>query len=162
MHPDFVPTLHLVCGKIAAGKSTLTQALAARPGTVLVSEDEWLSTLYPGEIVVLADYVRCMNRLRSVMGPHVQQLLRAGLSVVLDFPANTRASREWMRTLFTGADAAHCLHYLDVSDAECKARLRRRNEEGVHRYQTSDAEFDEITSYFVPPSADEGFNIVLA
>lgn len=43
-------TLHLVCGKIAAGKSTLTSELARAQNTVLISEDKWLSTLYPGEI----------------------------------------------------------------------------------------------------------------
>ncbi|WP_246504100.1 ATP-binding protein [Plastoroseomonas arctica] len=31
-------TLHLLCGKIASGKSMLAAQLAARPGTLLVSE----------------------------------------------------------------------------------------------------------------------------
>ncbi|MBP2497615.1 putative kinase [Methylobacterium sp. PvP062] len=37
-------------------------------------------------------------------------LLRLGLSVVLDFPANTVASRARMRTLFEAAGVAHRLH----------------------------------------------------
>jgi hypothetical protein len=32
--------------------------------------------------------------LRGVMGRHIENLLRAGNSVALDFPANTRASRQ--------------------------------------------------------------------
>ncbi len=48
----------------------------------------------PGEIASLADYVRCTGRLRGAMGRHIENLLRAGNSVVLDFPANTRASRQ--------------------------------------------------------------------
>ncbi|MBO9542535.1 ATP-binding protein [bacterium] len=154
------PTLHLVCGKIAAGKSTLTRKLAAAPKTVLISEDEWLNRLYPGEISALADYVRCTTRLRDAMSGHIEQLLRAGLSVVLDFPANTRGSRQWMRELVEKVQATHCLHYLDVSDEECKARLRLRNETGAHEFKTSDAEFDAITKYFVPPFPDEGFTVV--
>lgn len=154
--------LHLVCGKIAAGKSTLTAQLASAPMTVLVSEDAWLSALYPGEIASLADYVRCTGRLRGVMGVHIEALLRAGLSVVLDFPANTPASRNWMRAIFTNAGAAHCLHYLNVPDEECKRRLRQRNAGGLHAFQTSDAQFDEITRYFVAPTADEGFNVIEA
>lgn len=47
------PTLHLLCGKIAAGKSTLAKHLAARPATVLISEDHWNSTLFPDEIDLL-------------------------------------------------------------------------------------------------------------
>lgn len=155
-----LPTLHLVCGKIAAGKSTLTSRLAAAPKTVLISEDEWLSQLFPGEITTLHDYVRCTARLRGPMGVHVEHLLRAGNSVVLDFPANTIDSRQWMREIFKNAGSAHCLHYLDVSDEECKARLRRRNEDGSHRFTTSEAEFDAISRYFVAPSPEEGFNVV--
>lgn len=62
------PTLHLICGKIASGKSTLAGRLASEPKTVLISEDEWLSRLYPGEITTLTDYVRFASRLRDVMG----------------------------------------------------------------------------------------------
>jgi len=39
----------------------------------------------------VADYARYLRRLRDAMGPHIQVLLKAGLSVVLDFPANTPA-----------------------------------------------------------------------
>jgi uncharacterized protein (TIGR02246 family) len=155
-----VPTLHLVCGKIASGKSTLSRRLAAEPKTVLISEDEWLSRLYPDSIITLTDYVKCTAKLRDAMGIHIEQLLRAGNSVVLDFPANTLESRQWMRDIFMKAGVANCLHYLDVSDEECKARLRCRNEDGSHRFNTSEVEFDTITSYFVAPSSCEGFNII--
>ena len=155
------PTLHLVCGKIAAGKSTLTVALGQLPRTIVVAEDEWLARLYPGEQTSLADYVRNSSRLRSVMGPHVVGLLRAGVSVVLDFPANTLASRAWMRGLFEAAGAAHQLHHLDVTDEVCKARLRQRNEEGRHAFTVTDEEFDLFTSYFVAPMPEEGFDVIV-
>lgn len=150
-------TLHLLCGKIAAGKSTLARRLASAPATILVSEDDWLSSLYPGEINALEDYVRCSGRLRAVMGPHVAALLRSGRSVVLDFPANTLASRRWMRGIVETSGAAHVLHYLDVPDQVCMARLQRRNLEGDHAYAPTDADFALFTSHFVPPSPDEGF-----
>ena len=57
-------------------------------------------------------------------------------------------------------EADHCLHFLDVPDEVCKARLRARNAAGTHDFAASDAEFDLITSYFVPPSEAEGFRIV--
>ena len=157
--PEQEPILHLVCGKIAAGKSTLAARLAEKPGTVLISEDHWLSRLYPGEIHSLEDYVRYSERLGGVMARHVQSLLRAGLSVVLDFPANTLKQRQRLREIITGAGVGHQLHFLDLPDAVCKARLRKRNEQGSHDFAASDAEFDLFTSYFVAPMPDEGFNI---
>ena len=154
-------TLHLVCGKIAAGKSTLTAQLGQCPGTIVVAEDAWLSQLYPGQQTSLADYVRNSARLRSVMGPHLVALLRAGVSVVLDFPANTPASRAWMRGLFAQAGVAHQLHHLDVADEICKARLRQRNQEGRHVFTVTDEEYDLFSSYFVAPTPDEGFDMIV-
>lgn len=155
------PTLHLLCGKIAAGKSTLAKRLAAQPATVLISEDHWNSTLFPDELKTIEDYARYSARVRAAMGPHVVSLLKAGLSVVLDFQANTLAVRGWMRTLIDGANAAHELHFLDLPDDTCKRRLRERNAQGEHPYQASDADYELFTRYFVPPTADEGFNVVV-
>lgn len=153
--------LHLLCGKIAAGKSTLTAALGAQPRTVIVSEDHWLARLYPGEMSSVADYIRCAGRLREAMKPHLVALLKAGVSIVLDFPANTLATRAWMRSVFEAAGVAHQLHYLDVPDEVCKARLRARNARGDHDFAATDAEFDLITSYFVAPKPEEGFTVVV-
>jgi predicted kinase len=147
----------MICGKAAAGKSTLAARLADAPGTILISEDAWTSRLFKQEMQTIADYARYSRRLRDAMGPHIQALLRAGLSVVLDFPANTPANRQWMRGLFEGAGAAHRLHFLDVTNDVCRQRLHRRNASGAHEFTVSDAEFDEITSYFVAPTAAEGF-----
>ncbi|MDJ0944117.1 MAG: ATP-binding protein [Kiloniellales bacterium] len=155
------PTLHLLCGKIAAGKSTLARRLASEADTLLISEDAWLSRLYPGEILSLDDYVRCSGRLQQVMGDHVVSLLGAGLSVVLDFQANTVARRTWMRGLFEAAGAANRLHYLDLPDSLCKARLQRRNAAGAHDFAPSAADYDLITGYFQPPTLDEGFELTV-
>lgn len=153
-------TLHMLCGKVAAGKSTLAATLSKAPRTLLISEDDWLSSLYPSEIKTLDDYVRCSGRFRAAMGPHIESLLRLGVSVVLDFPANTLARRQWLRSLFENAGVAHELHFLNVSDDMCKTRLRDRNASGAHAFQTSDAEFDLLTSHFVPPQDDEDFYVI--
>jgi predicted kinase len=155
------PTLHLFCGKIASGKSTLARRLAARPATLLISEDHWTSNLFADDLKTIEDYARYSARLRAAMGPHVVDVLRQGLSVSLDFQANTVRVRSWMRSLITQADAAHELHLLDVSDTICKQRLRDRNAGGEHPFQVSEADYDLFTRYFVPPGPGEGFNVVV-
>jgi predicted kinase len=155
------PTLHMLCGKIAAGKSSLAARLGAAPLTVIVSEDKWMFPLFGDELKEVADYVRLSARLRAAMAPHLVDLLRAGMSVVLDYPANTLANRAWMRGIFEAAGAAHRLHYLDVPDEICRARLHARNAGGEHEFAATDAQFDLITSYFVPPTADEGLEILV-
>jgi predicted kinase len=161
MESAHVPTLYLLCGKIAAGKSTLARRLAARPATLLISEDHWTSNLFSGDLRTIDDYGRFSARLRAAIGPHIVDVLQQGLSIVLDFPANTISNRNWMRSLITQANVAHELHLLDVPDTICKQRLRERNEGGEHPFQVSEAEFDLFTSYFVPPGPSEGFNVVV-
>jgi predicted kinase len=156
------PTLHFLCGKAGAGKSTLARQLAVEHQAVLICEDVWLARLYGDEMATFDDYRVRSLRLRSVVGPLVTDLLRAGQSVVLDFPANTRASRAWYRSLFEDASARHVLHHIDTPDRLCLDRIAARNverPEGSHHL--SEADFAHITSFFEPPQAAEGFDIQL-
>lgn len=160
LHPTHHGTLHLLCGKIASGKSTLAATLAQAPGTVVLSEDQWLAALFKESMHSVEDYIHYAAKLRSAIQPHVVALLRAGVNVVLDFPANTLANRQWMMSLVTQSAAAHQLHYLEVSDEVCKARLHQRNAQGEHDFAATQAQFDFITRYFVPPAEEEGFTIL--
>ena len=152
--------LHLFCGKIASGKSTLARTLADAPATVLISEDAWLSALVADHLKTGQDYLRCSANLQTVMGPHVASLLRAGLSVVLDFPANTVDQRAWMRDLVAQEEIVHQMHLLDLPDEELLERLRQRNVSGEHPFEVSEEMFQRFAAAFVPPSPDEGFDVI--
>ncbi|MEM1065238.1 MAG: ATP-binding protein [Pseudomonadota bacterium] len=158
--PVATPTLHMICGKIASGKSTLAAKLASASGTVLISEDAWLSALFSDQLTSPADYVRCTARLRSVLGPHVTELLKAGVSIVLDFAANTVEVRKWMRGIIEDSGAKHRLHVLEVTDEACLARLRDRNAEGAHEFAPTEAQFRIFMKHFALPTADEGFIVI--
>ena len=149
------------CGKMAAGKSTLSRALAEREQAVLLVQDEWLTHLFPGEILDVPDYVRCSARLNAALTPLIASLLSRGTSVVLDFPGNTTKQRAWFRQLFEAAGVEHELHVIDASDDVCKRQLRERSA-GLPAGTpwTTEAEFDAITAYFQPPTADERFNVI--
>lgn len=147
----------MLCGKIASGKSTLAARLGRTPRTVVVVQDRWMAHLWSEELRTVADYARLVPRLRAAMGPHVADVLGAGLSVALDWPANTAASRRWMRGIFEVAGAAHLLHVLDVPDEVCRARMHARNASGAHEFAVDDAVFDEMAAFFEPPPAEEGF-----
>ena len=151
-------TLHMLCGKIAAGKSTLSARLGEAEKTIVISEDRWIAQLYGRELKTLADFFERCDRLRATLAPHIVDLLRVGVSVVLDFHANTVRSRQRMRALFEEAGASHQLHFLDVPDEVCRARMHARKAAGGDG--VSDAEFDHVTSFFVPPDASEGFNVI--
>jgi predicted kinase len=151
----------MLCGKIASGKSTLAAALAVEPGTVCLSEEDWLAAFYGKEITSLADFVRCSSKLRAVMGPHVAALLKAGLSVVLDFQANTVEARAWMRGIVDATGAAHRLHVMATPDETCLARLRARNAPDDHPFAATEAQFHRVSVHFEAPTEAEGFDVVM-
>lgn len=154
--------LHFFCGKAGAGKSTLAKALAAQHHAVLISEDVWLARLFGDRMTTFDDYLVYAKRLKTVTGPLVIDLLAAGQNVVVDYPANTRASRAWFRSLFECAGAAHVLHHVDVPDDICLQQIGRRNierPEGSHHL--TEETFRHVTSFFEAPAPDEGFRIAL-
>ena len=153
-------TLHFFCGKMAAGKSTLAKTLAKKHNAILLVEDEWLSELYPEEITNIPDYLEYSSRLKNVLSNHIKSILSSGVSVVLDFPANTESQRTWFRLLFEETKSSHILHYVDKSDDECKQQLKKRSANMPEGSAfTTDKEFDAINKYFQTPVESEAFNI---
>lgn len=148
-----------MCGKAGAGKSTLSKALSKQHNAVLISEDIWLSRLFPHEISDFNEYIKYSRRIKEVVAPLVIDML-AQQSVVLDFPANTVQSRLWFKSIIQQAKSEHTLHYVSASNALCLSRIALRNverPEGSH--EIDEATFMHITSFFELPSSDEGFNV---
>ena len=154
------PMLHMFCGKIASGKSTLAAELGKVPGAITLAEDVWLGPIYGDQMSTPADFVRCSAQLRQTIGPHIVELLKGHMTVVLDYQANTVESRAWMRGILDQTEADHALHFFDVPDAVCLDRLRKRNEGGEHPFEATEQQFHMFSKHFVAPGADEGFNIV--
>jgi predicted kinase len=155
-------TLHFIGGKAGAGKTTLARELGESERAIVICEDEWLSK-FGFVIRSLDDYRDATGRFRDVIRPLVIDLLRLNVSVVLDYPANTVQRRAWMRALFDSAGADHVLHWIEASDSECLDNIHRRNEEkptGIYWGEVSDQQFNAVNPYVIPPSPDEGFNIV--
>ncbi|MBT2775195.1 ATP-binding protein [Halomonas sp. ISL-60] len=155
-------TLLFFCGKMGAGKSTLSAKVAQQRGAVLISEDAWLEALYPGEIENFNDYLNYSSRLKPILREHVKQVLMTGASVVLDMPANTRKQRDWFKGIYTEHEIPHELYYLTVGDAGCLKQLKERQKQqpGRAHFDTEEV-FKMVTSYFEPPSDSEGFNVVI-
>src|SRR6201998_4786564 len=135
--------LMFFCGKMAAGKSTFARDLAVRENAVLLVQDDFLNVLFSGEITNIPGFVKCSSRLKNALEPHVCALLAKGISVVLDFPGNTKVQRAWFRGMFERTNVEHELHFVDASDALCKRQLKERSKNLPSRAPwTTDAEFE--------------------
>ncbi|WP_339074618.1 ATP-binding protein [Teredinibacter turnerae] len=154
-------TLTFFCGKMGAGKSTKAREIAQKSNAALLSEDEWLASLYPNKISSLNDYIEYSNLLKPQIKMLVQSILSTGTNVVMDFPANTLSQRDWFRSVFSAIEAPHNLIYIDLSNAECLKQIEKRRKEQPERSATDTPDmFEQVTKYFMAPTTEEGFNTI--
>jgi len=148
------------CGKMGAGKSTKAKEIAQEQNAVLLSEDEWLSTLYPNEINTFEEYITFSSKIKPLVRALVIDILERGTSVVMDFPANTPRQRRWFRELASEANANHELIYLKVSNKTCLKQIAKRRIEQPQRAAFDTPEvFHAVTQYFEEPTESEALNI---
>ncbi|GGD14665.1 AAA family ATPase [Pontibacillus salipaludis] len=154
-------TLYFVCGKMGAGKSTKSQQLAIDNNAVLLSEDEWLSSLYPDQIATFEDYLKYSAQIKPLVKKHIQNILSVGTDVVMDFPANTQKLRKWFLDLASEVHANHQLIYLNLSNEQCLLQIaQRRNEQPERAAFDTEEVFNHVTKFFEAPVASEGLTIV--
>tara|TARA_R110001592_G_scaffold20023_4_gene81785 strand:+ start:3240 stop:3776 length:537 start_codon:yes stop_codon:yes gene_type:complete len=154
--------LTFFCGKMGAGKSTKACEIAKEEKAVLLSEDEWLASLYPDKISSLDEYIKYSNLLKPQIKKLAKSMLSAGVNVVLDFPANTLSQRDWFRSIYSEIGAPHSLIYIDLPNEVCIEQIGKRRKEQPERAATDTLHmFEQVTKYFTSPTSEEGFNITV-
>ncbi len=161
-----MPTVHLICGSIGAGKTTYAKALAKRIGCVLFSTDDWMSNLFvaePGEQVSLKWAVDRTARCEKQIWAVAEQLLALGSDVVFDVGLSTRDHRDRFRTHAAQLMVDSKLHYLDVDVSSRFERVRQRNaaRSGAFAFDVTDAMFQFMENAFEPPSDDELYDAMI-
>ena len=152
--------LTFFCGKMGAGKTTMSKRIAAEQNAVLLSEDDWLAQLYPGQIQSFDDYLNHSRQIRPLARQLVMDILLTGSNVVMDFPANTVRQRSWFKNLCAEAGCAHEMIYLVATDETCLQHLATRRQEQPERSAFDTAEvFLQVTRYFEEPEVSEELNI---
>jgi predicted kinase len=141
----------LTCGLPGAGKTELARQLASDRSAVRLTKDEWLWALgsSPWDVPT-------QEKIERELWRTAQDILRLGVSVVLDFGLWARLERDDMRTAARGLGVGVELHYLDVPREILWQRIEARNSEppwDTHPIRLAD--LDEWLQLFQAPDAAE-------
>jgi predicted kinase len=114
--------LILTCGLPGSGKTTCATRLTAERGAVRLTKDEWLWALgtTPWDEPARERVERELWRL-------AQEIVRLGVSVVLDFGLWARSERDAMRITARELGVGVELHYLHEPIEELWRRIEARN-----------------------------------
>ena len=143
--------LILTCGLPGAGKTTLAKQVAKDRAAVRLTKDEWLVALgsNPWDEPTQEKMERELWRL-------AQEILRLGLSVVLDFGLWARVERDEFRAVARSLGVGVELHYLHAPTEELWRRIDARNSEPPwDSYPITRTHLDEWTASFQAPDDAE-------
>src|SRR3954453_6823137 len=143
--------LILTCGLPGAGKTTLATQLAAERSAVRLTKDEWLWALgsNPWD-------EQTREKVEHELWRLAQEILRLGLSVILDFGLWARIERDEMRSAARSIGVAVELPFLDLPPDELWRRIEARNSQPPwDSCPIGRADLDGWLAIFEPPDAAE-------
>jgi len=144
------PTMWLLVGLPAAGKTTRARELESERDAIrLTPDDVLLATL---GTVQVSDLVR--DALEGQLLDLAVPALRGGVDVVVDFGLWPREERTALRWLAARLGARAVVEHLDIDEAEQLRRVQARADEDP-RTQISAARLGSWRGLLTPPAPDE-------
>jgi predicted kinase len=155
-----VPTLHLMCGLVASGKTTLARGLAADLGALRLSRDEWMIRLY-GLPHDDPRYVERLDSCTELMWDVAFAVIVTGMDVILDWNFWSRHRRADALARASREGVSVKLHWLDVPVEVAIERAEQRLRDAPPNTHRIDADgVRHFATIFQPPDEQEGLPIV--
>ena len=165
--------IHLICGPIGAGKTTIAHKISKQHKAIRFSEDEWLDKLFvPDAPNGLLDepmhiigawagerYQRCRNQIWDMCA----ELLELDIDIVLDGASANKEQRDFIRKKASDTNVKFQLYYVTLDATVRKERVFQRNEAQGKTYslEVTPDMFTHAESFFVPPSKEELIDAII-
>ena len=151
--------IHLMCGFIGMGKTTVARKLAVQLPAVLLSHDEVMRTFF-GRNPPAAEFQKDYEIADGFIWSLAEKIVSAGGSVIFDHGFWTKEQRKAAAErakVFCENVHFHCVE-CDIETA--KKRVLERTQNDKDALFIDEACFDSKLSAYEPPSPEEGFDMI--
>lgn len=152
--------VHLLYGLAGAGKTTLARELSSDGAAVRFTLDEWMLRLHPDLGYESAGYGAAAEVVRELIWAVAEQVLAAGVDIVLDWNSWSAARRSWVVGRASALGAPVTVHRMDTSLDLASARVRARTDRGADLAHDVSAEDNRhLASLMEEPTVLENISI---
>jgi predicted kinase len=160
-----VPTLHIISGLPASGKTTYALALQKRVNGVLYCLDRWLITAYGRYSlpdVGLEEHTRRVLACRELIWDSAAEFLKRSIDVILDDGFFYREHRMRHIALAQDVGADTIVHFVEIPLDQVRARLERRNADlPRYNFYIDPSTLDGFLKLIERPTLDEGAQVLM-
>lgn len=151
--------LHLMCGFMGFGKSTIAKQLQKKFNAVCLSPDEFMLDLY-GRKLSESNFRIAKKRVDVVIWKIAEQVLKSGVDVILDYGYWTKVSRrEAYERGIKIADEV-IMEQVICSMETAKKRLLKRGKDDENELDINSSCFEMFVGYYEPIETEEGYTVV--
>ena len=155
-----VGSVHLFYGLAGSGKTTLARELSSGGCGVRFTLDELMLRLHPDLNFESVDYGEKAAEVREVIWTIAEQILVAGVDVILDWNSWSVARRSWVVERASAIGAPVLLHTLTASLEVASNRVHDRTASGARFAHPVTTEGNQhLASLMEEPSNSEGMEI---
>lgn len=147
-------TIHLLCGKICAGKSTYAKKLHQENNGIILSCDELVLSIFDEH---LGDkHEEIVDRCKEYLYKLSIQMATSGYNVILDMGFWSKLERDTTKARFKNLDIPTKLHYIYVDDETQLLHIKERNSHlSKNCYYVDETILTKCNGLFETPSSEE-------
>ena len=140
-------TVHLLCGYMGFGKSTIARRLAAQYGAVILNDDEFMRELF-GRDLPEPEFGAAHDK------------VSAGGNVIFDRGFWSRKSRaDAVERIRHFCDSIQ-FHQIECDMETAKQRVLNRSKTDADALYIDESTFDELARFYEPISPDEKLDVI--
>ncbi len=151
--------IHLICGFMGFGKTTLAKRLAEETGAVRLTPDEIMAQRY-GRNLPEPEFREKWKEIDAEIWQRTAEYVREGRDVILDYGFWTRESRREAAQKAEKTGAAVVFHQLVCDMETARQRVLKRTEENPEELFIDGNCFDMFAVQYVPVQKDENYNTI--